>query len=201
MGLKALSLSCSNQTGGVAYLLCVCGSTQSTWRSQMQIVTSKDKPVTFQHLLLKQRKPSHFQSNLLKNTYIHIDKRAKIYDCETLKPKSRKFHSKEGGISPRMICKWPLKRCLTLWVFGEIEITTMRCPSTEEWVKMWHTYTMEYYSVIKKEWSCTICRDVDRPRGCHTEWRKKKNAYQHICGIQKNGTDKPICKAEIETQT
>ena len=22
----------------------------------------------------------------------------------------------------------------------------------------------------------------------------------HICGIQKNGTDEPVCKAEIETQ-
>ena len=22
----------------------------------------------------------------------------------------------------------------------------------------------------------------------------------HVCGIQKNGTDEPICKAEIETQ-
>ena len=26
-----------------------------------------------------------------------------------------------------------------------------RCPSTEEWImKMWHIYTMEYYSVGKK---------------------------------------------------
>ena len=26
-----------------------------------------------------------------------------------------------------------------------------RCPSTEEWIqKMWHIYTMEYYSAIKK---------------------------------------------------
>ena len=31
---------------------------------------------------------------------------------------------------------------------------------------------------------------------------KEKNKYcilTHICGIQKNGTDEPICKAEIET--
>ena len=26
-----------------------------------------------------------------------------------------------------------------------------KCPSTDEWIKkMWYTYTMEYYSVIKK---------------------------------------------------
>ena len=26
-----------------------------------------------------------------------------------------------------------------------------KCPSTEEWIKkMWYTYTMEYYSAIKK---------------------------------------------------
>ena len=25
-----------------------------------------------------------------------------------------------------------------------------KCPSTEEWIKMWYKHTMEYYSVIKK---------------------------------------------------
>ena len=26
-----------------------------------------------------------------------------------------------------------------------------RCPSTDEWIKkMWYTYTMEYYSAIKR---------------------------------------------------
>ena len=25
-----------------------------------------------------------------------------------------------------------------------------QCPSTEEWIKMWYGYTMEYYSAIKK---------------------------------------------------
>ena len=34
--------------------------------------------------------------------------------------------------------------------------------------------------------------------------QKEKNKYHilmHICGVQKNGTNKCICKAEIETQT
>ena len=25
-----------------------------------------------------------------------------------------------------------------------------KCPSTEEWIKMWYTYTMEYFSAIKR---------------------------------------------------
>ena len=25
-----------------------------------------------------------------------------------------------------------------------------KCPSTYEWIKMWHKYTMEYYSAIKR---------------------------------------------------
>ena len=26
----------------------------------------------------------------------------------------------------------------------------LKCPSADEWIKMWCIYTMEYYSVIKK---------------------------------------------------
>ena len=33
--------------------------------------------------------------------------------------------------------------------------------------------------------------------------QKEKNKYRlltHICGIQKNGTDEPVCKAERDTE-
>ena len=26
----------------------------------------------------------------------------------------------------------------------------IKCPSTEEWIKMWYIYTMEYHSAIEK---------------------------------------------------
>ena len=40
---------------------------------------------------------------------------------------------------------------------------------------------MEYYSAIKKERNWVICRHVDGPRDCHTEWstseREKQISY------------------------
>ena len=53
-------------------------------------------------------------------------------------------------------------------------------PSTDEWIKRWYIYTMEYYSAIKRneigsfvemwmERNWVICRDVDGSRDCHTE--------------------------------
>jgi len=44
-----------------------------------------------------------------------------------------------------------------------------KCPSTEEWIKMWYTYTMEYYSAIKKNEKKAICINMDGPGECHTE--------------------------------
>ena len=43
------------------------------------------------------------------------------------------------------------------------------CPSTDAWIKkMWHIYTMEYYSAIKRN-EIVICNEVDGPRVCHTK--------------------------------
>ena len=57
----------------------------------------------------------------------------------------------------------------------------------------------------KKERNWVICRDwMDLETVIQSDVsQKEKNKYHiltHICGIQKNGTDKPVCKAETETQ-
>ena len=33
----------------------------------------------------------------------------------------------------------------------------------------------------KKEQNCAICRDVDGPRDCHTEWSKLAREQQILC--------------------
>ena len=61
-----------------------------------------------------------------------------------------------------------------------------KCPSTDEWIKkMWHIYTMEYYSAIKKERNWVICGEVDGSRDCHTEWSKseRENKYSILTYI------------------
>ena len=39
-----------------------------------------------------------------------------------------------------------------------------KCPSTDEWIKkIWYTYTMNYYSLIKKESNNVICSNMKEP--------------------------------------
>ena len=63
---------------------------------------------------------------------------------------------------------------------------------------------MEYYSAIKNEILSFVTTWMDLETVIQSEVSQKgKNKYRvlmHICGIQKNGTDEPVCKAEIETQ-
>ena len=52
-----------------------------------------------------------------------------------------------------------------------------KCPLTDEWIKMWYIYTMEYYSAIK-EWNNAICSNMDGPGDYHTKWSKsEKDKY------------------------
>ena len=54
-----------------------------------------------------------------------------------------------------------------------------KCPSTDNWIKkMWYIFTMEYYSVIKKEWNFAICNDRDGPGRYYAKWNKSERERQ-----------------------
>ena len=81
-----------------------------------------------------------------------------------------------------------------------------KCPQTDEWIKkIWYVYTVEYYSAIKRnEIGSFVEMWMDLESVIQSKAsQKEKNKYHiltHICGIQKNGTDEPVCQEEIETQ-
>ena len=61
-----------------------------------------------------------------------------------------------------------------------------KCPSTDEWVKkMWHIYTMEYYSAIKRnEIKLFVVRWMDLESVIQTEVsQKEKNQYRMLTHI------------------
>ena len=80
-----------------------------------------------------------------------------------------------------------------------------KCPSTDEWIKkMWHIYTMECYSVIKRnEIELFVVRWMDLEPVIQSEVsQKEKNKYRmltYMYGIQKKiGTGEPSCRAGIK---
>ena len=51
-----------------------------------------------------------------------------------------------------IIPKWSWTKLFIAALFTMVRIwKQLNCPSTDEWIKkMWHIYTMEYYSAIKR---------------------------------------------------
>ena len=64
-----------------------------------------------------------------------------------------------------------------------------RCPSTDEWIKnLWHIYTMEYYSAIKRNvFESVLMRRMNPEPIIQNEMsQKEKDKYHiltHIYGI------------------
>ena len=62
-----------------------------------------------------------------------------------------------------------------------------KCPSTDEWIKMWCIYTMEYYSAIKKNEIISFAATwMDLEIIILSEVRQEKDKYHMIsliCGI------------------
>ena len=83
--------------------------------------------------------------------------------------------------------------CTTMFIAALFTIARTwkqpNCPSTDEWIKkMWHIYTMEYYSAIKRnESELFVVRWMDIGSVIQSELsQKEKNKYRmltHIYGI------------------
>ena len=83
-----------------------------------------------------------------------------------------------------------------------------RCPSADEGImKLWYIYTMEYYSAIKERntFDPVLIRWMNLEPIIQSEIsQKEKNKYcilTYLYGIWKDGTDEPICKVAMKTQT
>ena len=81
-----------------------------------------------------------------------------------------------------------------------------RCPSADKWIrKLWYIYTIEYYSVIKKNtFESVLMRWMKLELIIQSEVSQKaKHQYSilmHIYGIYKDGNDNPVCETAKETQ-
>ena len=85
--------------------------------------------------------------------------------------------------------------CTTMFIAALFAIARTwkqpKCPSTDEWIKkMWHIYTTEYYSAIKRnEIELFVVRWMDLESVIQSEVsQKEKNKYcmlTHIYGIKK----------------
>ena len=85
-----------------------------------------------------------------------------------------------------------------------------KCILTDEWIKkMWHIYTVEYYSVMKRnQTELFVVRWMDLESVMQSEVsEKEKNKYRrltHTYGIlkkKKEGSDEPSGRTGIKMQT
>ena len=83
--------------------------------------------------------------------------------------------------------------CITMFIAALFTIARTwkqpKCPSTDEWIKkVWHIYTMEYYSAMKRnDIELFVVRQMDLESVIQSEVsQKEKNKYcmlTHIYGI------------------
>ena len=80
--------------------------------------------------------------------------------------------------------------------------------SVERWIDkivVVHIYN-EILLIHKKEWIWVSFNEVNEHKACYTEWSQSEREKQISCinayiWNLENGTDEPICRAGIETQT
>ena len=94
--------------------------------------------------------------------------------------------------------KIKLRICVNLFTIAR-RWKQPKCPSSDEWIKkMWHIYTMEYYSAIKRnEIELFVVRWMDLESVLQSEVsQKEKDKYRmltHIYGIKKKNLLRNLC--------
>ena len=102
--------------------------------------------------------------------------------------------------------------CTTVFIAALFTIARTRkqpkCPSTDEWIKkMWHIYTMEYYSAIERnEIELFVVRWMDLESVIQSEIKSEREkeilyAHTYIWNLKKNGSDEPRGRTGIKTYT
>ena len=61
-----------------------------------------------------------------------------------------------------------------------------KCPLTDEWIKIWYIYTMEYYSTIKKNKIMPFCSNTGRTWDSHTKWSKSERQIPYHLLVESN---------------
>ena len=60
-----------------------------------------------------------------------------------------------------MICQYELVLFI-LFLFAKIW-KKPKCPSVDEWIKLWDIYTIEYNLAVNKKKNCDLCDSMDGP--------------------------------------
>ena len=98
--------------------------------------------------------------------------------------------------------------CTTMFIAALFTIARTwkqpKCPLTDEWIKkMWHIYTIEYYSAIKRnKIELFVVRWMDVESVIQSEVSQKENKYHMLSHImeskKKKCSDEPSCRAGIK---
>ena len=78
--------------------------------------------------------------------------------------------------------------CTTMFIAALFTITRIwkqpKCPSTDEWIKkMWHIYTMEYYSATKRKLFVMRWMELASVKQSEVS-QKEKNKYRMLTHIR-----------------
>ena len=100
---------------------------------------------------------------------------------------------------------YPTVHCSTIYNGQNVEATQMSINRQMD-KEVWYIYTMEYYSVIKRNiFESVLMRWINLELIIQSEIsQKEKDIYRiliHICGIQKNSSEEFIYWATMKKQT